>query len=122
MFREIPLIVLEFFPVLLFLGFLGEGFFGKSSRAGVGWGGLSGVFCVLFKGKCCAFFCSAFFRRLKLCFSKVRPEDIFSDIVWENFRVRTCTGNVLSGVVGDFYMEKSTLLLEKPRGRKFSFC
>ena len=27
--------------------------------------------------------------RLRLCFSKVRPEDIFSDIVGEIFRVRT---------------------------------
>ena len=68
-------------------------------------GGLSGVFCVLFMGKCCAFFCSAFSRRLRLCFSKVRPEDIFPDIVGENFRVRTCTGSVFSGFVVDFYME-----------------
>ena len=82
-------------------------FWDELLRRSVG-GGLSGVFCVLFRGKCCAFFCSAFFRRLRLCFSKVRPEDIFSDIVGENFRVRTCTGNFLSGVVVDFYMEKST--------------
>ena len=142
-----------------------------------GGGGLSGAFCVLFKGKCCAFCCSAIFRRLRLRFSKVRPEDVFSDIVgeifrvrtctvgaypvsfvcclrgnavWffaarfsgdlghvfqkfapkiffsdfvgENFRVRTCTGSVSSGVVVDFYMEKSTVLPEKPRGKKFSFC
>ena len=84
-------------------------------------GGLSSVFFVLFKGKCCAFFCSELFRRLRPCFSKVRPEDIFSDIVGENFRVRTCTGNVLSGVVVDFYMENPIFLPEKPRDRKFSF-
>ena len=38
-------------------------------------------------------------------FFKVRPEDIFPDVVGENFRVRTCTGSVFSGVVVDFYME-----------------
>ena len=36
--------------------------------------------------------------RLRLRFSKVRPEDIFSDSVGENFRVRTCTGSVFLAV------------------------
>ena len=121
----------------------------RNSGLYVGGGGLSGVFCVLFKGKCCAFCCSAIFRRLRPRFSKVCPEDIFSDIVGENFRVRTCTrgaypvslvcylrGNAVrffaarfsgglsasSGVVVDFYMERSTVLPEKPRGKKLSFC
>ena len=39
-FREIPLIVLGFFTVLLVLGLLFEGFFGTNSGAGVGWGEL----------------------------------------------------------------------------------
>ena len=37
-FREIPLIVLAFFSVLLVLGFLCGGFFGTNSRAGLGRG------------------------------------------------------------------------------------
>ena len=93
----------------------------RNSGLYVGGGGLSGVFCVLFKGKCCAFFCGAFFRRLQLCFSKVRPEDFlafspcdffFRTLLGKNkerkdrvFRVRTCMGSVLSGVVVDFNME-----------------
>ena len=69
------------------------------------------------------FFCSAFFRRLKLCFSKVRPEDIFSDIVGEIFRVRTCSGNVLSGVVVDFYMENTTAFaLKNPAAKSSLFA
>ena len=60
-FGEIPLIVLAFFTVLLFLGFLREGFSVTNFCAGVGWGGLSGVLCVLFKGKCCAFFLQCVF-------------------------------------------------------------
>ena len=80
--------------------------------------------CILraIRGKCCAFFCSAFFRRLGLCFSKVRPEDIFSDVVGEKFRVRTCTGSVLSGVVVDFNMEYPTFSPRKtPRQQVLFF-
>ena len=66
-------------------------------------------------------FFAAFFRRLKLRFSKVRPEDIFSDTVGENFRVRTCTGNVLSGVVGDFYMENCYIFCPKTPRQKVLF-
>ena len=62
-FREIPLIVLEFFSVLLVLGFLYGGFFGTSSGAGVG-----------------------LEESWVLC------------------------------------MENAIFLLEKPRGKKFSFC
>ena len=44
-FWEFPLFVLAFFSVLLVLGFLCEGFFGKNSRAGVGRGEVV-VFCL----------------------------------------------------------------------------
>ena len=74
------------------------------------------------RGNAVRFFAARFSGDLSYVFQKFDPKIFFSDIVGENFRVRTCTGNVLSGVVGDFYMEKSTVLLEKPRGRKFSFC
>ena len=56
----------------------------------------------------CVFFAARFSGDLGHVFQKFAPEDIFSDIVGENFRVRTCTGSVFSGVVVDFNMEYPT--------------
>ena len=57
-------------------------------------------------GNAVRFSAARFSGDLGYVFRKVRPEDVFSDIVGENLRVRTCTGNVLSGVVVDFYVER----------------
>ena len=54
-------------------------------------------------------------------FSKVRPEDIFSDIVGENFRVRTCTGNVFIGRCRGFLYEKVYSFARKTPRQKVLF-
>ena len=68
-----------------------------------GWyvGGADPVYFVCnLRGNAVRFFAARFFRRLRPCFSKVRPEDIFSDIVgkfsganlyWERF-IGCCRG------------------------------
>ena len=73
--------------------------------AGVGWGGLSGVFCVLFKGKCCAFFAARFSGDLSYVFQKFAPKILF----------RTLLGKIVGCelVLGTFYRTLSGISIWK---------
>ena len=96
-----------FFP--FYLGFLCEGFFGTNF--------------LNFRGKCCAFFSGAVFRGNPLnCFGV-----FFFRSTCLRFFVRRGFRDELSRRIGAggvviFCLENATVLLEKPRGKKFSFC
>ena len=105
-FGRLSLLFWRFFRVLSVLGFSRRVFRIELLVLVRGGGAYPVYFVCYLKGRCCAFVCSAFFRRLRLRFSKVRPEDIFPDIVGEHFQVRTCTSacGVLSGVFCVLFM------------------
>ena len=107
MFREIPLIFLAFF-FPFYLGFLCEGFVGTNF--------------LNFRGKCCAFFSGAVFREIPLIvlvffFRSTRLRFFARRVFRDELSRRIGAGGVVI-----FCLENATVLLEKPRGKKFSFC